>query len=85
VILSGCPQDALQAVSQRILNLVSSATIQWWGEELSIGILLGCTAAMPGDTVESLLQRAQPALTGNQLSLPVRAIAMRGADPSGKS
>jgi diguanylate cyclase (GGDEF)-like protein/PAS domain S-box-containing protein len=85
VILSGCAQDALQAVSQRILNLVSSATIQWWGEELSIGILLGCTAAIAGDSVESLLQRAQPALTGNQLALPARAVATGGADPSGKS
>jgi hypothetical protein len=34
VLLSGCREDALQAVSTRILKMMASATIQWWGEEL---------------------------------------------------
>jgi len=30
-ILMGCSEEALQTASQRILNMMASATIQWWG------------------------------------------------------
>jgi diguanylate cyclase (GGDEF)-like protein/PAS domain S-box-containing protein len=75
VILSGCVNDTLQAVSERMLTLMASATIQWWGEELSVGVSMGRTGALAGDTVESLLQRAQHALVGNQIAPPARAVA----------
>ncbi|MGC2019495.1 MAG: diguanylate cyclase [Candidatus Sulfotelmatobacter sp.] len=80
VILSGCREDALQAVSARILKMMASATIQWWGEELSVSVLIGCTGARTGDTVESILDRAQPALGGNQVALPARAVAVPAAN-----
>lgn len=84
VILSGCDEDALQSVSQRLLKMTATATIPWWGEELSVAISMGCTGALPGDTVESLLQRAQPALAENQAA-PGRALAVGVAHPSGKN
>jgi diguanylate cyclase (GGDEF)-like protein/PAS domain S-box-containing protein len=81
VILSGCGEDALQAVSARMLKMMAGATIQWWGEELSVTVSIGRTAAVAGDTIESLLHRAQDALSGNQVALPNRAAAADGANP----
>jgi PAS domain S-box-containing protein len=79
-ILSGCPEDALQTISARILKIVASATILWWGEELSVTVLIGCSGARTGDTVESILDRARPALGGNEVALPGRAVAAGAAD-----
>jgi diguanylate cyclase (GGDEF)-like protein/PAS domain S-box-containing protein len=81
-ILSGCGEDALQGVSDRMLKMMAGATIEWWGEELSVAVSLGRTGALAGDTIESLLQRAQHALRGNQVELPGRAAAAAGANPS---
>jgi diguanylate cyclase (GGDEF)-like protein/PAS domain S-box-containing protein len=73
LILSGCRYDALHVVSQRILNMASSATIHWWGEELSVTVSIGATVAVAGDNLDSLLRRAQQGLPGNPVSAPVRA------------
>ncbi len=84
VILSGCGVDAVQSVSQRVLNMMSSATIPWWGEELSAAVSMGRAGALAGDTVESLLQRAQPAHGETQATPPRRALAVGAPAPSGK-
>jgi GGDEF domain-containing protein len=65
VILSGCGEDALPSVCDRIFKMVASASIHWWGEELSVGVSMGRAGAVAGDTAESILQRAQPAPGGN--------------------
>jgi diguanylate cyclase (GGDEF)-like protein/PAS domain S-box-containing protein len=62
IILSGCGEDALQVVSDRILQMSVHATIEWWGEELSVTAVIGSAAALVGDSVESLLQRMHEAL-----------------------
>jgi hypothetical protein len=59
IILSGCDTESLKAVGERMLKMVARATIEWWGEELSVAVVMGCSNAIPGDTVESLLQRTQ--------------------------
>jgi PAS domain S-box-containing protein len=79
-ILSGCPEDALQTISARILKMMASATIQWWGEELSVTVLIGCAGARSGDTVESILDRAQPGHGGNQIALPSHTVAVEAAN-----
>jgi hypothetical protein len=84
VILSGCGEDAVQSVSQRVFKMLSSATIPWWGEELSVAVSMGRTGALAGDTVESLLQRAQPVLGENQAA-PGRALAAGVAHSSGRN
>jgi len=84
-ILSGCPEDALQAISARILKMMTSTTIQWWGEELSVKVLIGCAGARTGDNVESILDRAQPGLGGNQVALPGRAVAVGAANSRSKN
>src|ERR1022692_358568 len=84
VILSGCREEALQAVSQRISQMMANATIQWWGEELSIPVSIGRTCSLAGDTAESLLQRALPGLSANQAARPAAAAA-GGPNPSSRS
>jgi diguanylate cyclase (GGDEF)-like protein/PAS domain S-box-containing protein len=79
VILSGCGESALQAVCDRMLKMTASATIEWWGEELSVAVSIGRTAAAAGDTLDSLLQRAQHGLDPEQVA-PLAAAA--GANPS---
>lgn len=76
VILSGCGEAALEAVSERILRMTGRATIQWWGEELSVTVFIGSMAASPGDTAESLLLRAQEALNGNRPAARNRTVAI---------
>jgi diguanylate cyclase (GGDEF)-like protein/PAS domain S-box-containing protein len=83
-ILSGCGETALRVVSERMLKMTASATIRWWGEELSVRVSIGRTGAVAGDTIASLIQRAQPAINGNQAGLPVGAAAA-GANPSSRS
>jgi diguanylate cyclase (GGDEF)-like protein/PAS domain S-box-containing protein len=80
-ILNGCGDDALRAVSERMLKMTQRATIEWWGEELSVAVLIGSATALAGDNVESLLQRAQDALKRSNPALPTRAAAA-GANPS---
>jgi diguanylate cyclase (GGDEF)-like protein/PAS domain S-box-containing protein len=69
-ILSGCREDALQVVSQRILNMTASASIQWWGEQLSLAVAIGSTIAIPGDNLERLLQRTQRGLDESKGKAP---------------
>ena len=83
VILMGCGEKSLQDVSARILRMLSSATIKWWGEELSIAVSIGCTGAQPGDSVESILQRAKQTMGGNRVT-PPQAAAPAGTDLSTK-
>jgi diguanylate cyclase (GGDEF)-like protein/PAS domain S-box-containing protein len=80
VILSGCDQDALRAVSQRMLKMAVCASIEWWGEELSVAVLIGSTTAVVGDSAESLLLRTQEGLKHNEPS--TLAVPATGATPS---
>jgi diguanylate cyclase (GGDEF)-like protein/PAS domain S-box-containing protein len=85
VILSGCGETALRVVSERMLNMMASATIQWWGEELSVKVSIGRGGVVAGDTIDSLMRRAQPAISGNQVALPVGvAAAAAGVNPSSR-
>lgn len=83
VILSGCGKSALEAVTGRIFRMMSSATIKWWGEELSVAVSIGHACAVEGDTLASILQRAQSALNDGAAALPVaHAAAGAGAAKS---
>jgi hypothetical protein len=83
--LNGCGENALQAGSDRMFSLVAGATLQWWGQELSIGVSMGHTGVLAGDTIESLVERAQHGLGGNQVASPLsRAAAVGEQTPSGK-
>ncbi len=81
VILCGCREDALQVVTGRMRRMMSSNTIVWWGEQLRVKVSVGCAGAISGDSVESLLQRAQRGLGGIQAAEPV-VLAAGSTSPS---
>jgi diguanylate cyclase (GGDEF)-like protein len=81
-ILSGCSEEATHAISGRISSMLSSVSIKWWGEDLSVGVSVGCTQVLPGDAVELILHRAHKTLQANQPTLPARAAAAAGIDSS---
>jgi len=82
VILIGCGEAAMQSVSERMLRLMASATIEWWGEELSVAVSIGRAGAVAGDTPESIVQRALQALKDDPAVIPVRAVAASGNQSS---
>jgi diguanylate cyclase (GGDEF)-like protein/PAS domain S-box-containing protein len=82
LLLSGCDQDALPAVGARMLQMTARATIEWWGEELSAAVVMGCTSALTGDSPESLLQRTQDELDRSRSTASARAAANAGSSSS---
>ena len=68
VVLMGCSDEGLLSVGERILRMMASATIMWWGEHLSVAVSIGHSAAVEGDTVESLLRRAKCLTVENQVA-----------------
>lgn len=59
VILNGCSGDSLRAVSDRISRMLANDGIEWWGEKRSLAVSIGRAAAQPGDSSESMLERAR--------------------------
>lgn len=74
-ILSGCSEEALHAISGRISRMLSSVSIKWWGEELSVGVSVGCAQVLPGDAIELILHRAHKMQQAGQPTQPARAAA----------
>jgi diguanylate cyclase (GGDEF)-like protein len=61
--LVACPTaEALRSCAERLRRLVSMASVPWWGDRLSVTVSMGGTMVRPGDTVDSLLGRAEEAL-----------------------
>lgn len=59
VILANCGAAGVQSVYERTRRIMASAEIHWWGEVLSLPISIGYTSVELGDSVDSLVQRAQ--------------------------
>jgi diguanylate cyclase (GGDEF)-like protein/PAS domain S-box-containing protein len=72
VILSGCDEAALKTIGARMLKITARLTIQWWGEELSVAVLIGSTNALPGDNLELLLQRVEEGIHQSGSAHPER-------------
>src|ERR1017187_5872152 len=69
--LVACPAaDGLLSCAKRLKRLVSLASVPWWGDRLSVTVSLGGTMVRPGDTVESLLGRAEEALEATTAAHP---------------
>ena len=62
VILNGCRNEALQSVRERVRHMLANDSIEWWGERRSLRVSIGQVVAETGDTVESLMERAQVSL-----------------------
>jgi len=81
LILPGCDANALGTSCERIIRITASATIEWWGQELSTALSLGPVHAQEGDSVESIIERAQSVLRGKQPAESVPAPRSLGAVP----
>ena len=62
VILSGCREDALSVVRERIRRTLAGEGIEWWGERRSLPVSIGEASIQPEETLESIVERAQKSL-----------------------
>lgn len=60
-IVSDCSRVDLERAAHDIERIVGCSAIQWWGDSLSVEASVGRALVESGDTIESLLERAQPA------------------------
>src|SRR5689334_16336230 len=61
-LVVNCPAETLARLVFMLKRVISVAEISWWGERLGVTVSIGGAAVCPGDTVESLLARAESAL-----------------------
>lgn len=80
VILNGCREEALYSVRERLRRMLASAAIEWWGERRSLPVSIGQATAQSGDSIETLMARAQQSLPA---ALPGQAHAGSGNQSSG--
>ncbi len=87
VILNGCREEALHSVRERIRRMLANDGIEWWGERRSLPVSIGQATAEPGDTIESLIARAQESLDAVSAWRAQAAGAASGgsSSPSGDS
>ena len=74
-ILMDCGVAGMEEAGARMRKVVGCAGLQWWRDELSATISLGYSAAQTGDTMESLLERAQRSLEEKSASCVLAASA----------
>jgi len=74
-ILNECSLPDIERAAKRLKKAVTAAQIEWWGDQWTISASFGGAAARMGDTIESLLDRAEKSLVeslaagGNQVTV----------------
>jgi diguanylate cyclase (GGDEF)-like protein/PAS domain S-box-containing protein len=81
VILNGCQEQALCSVRERIRHMLANDSIEWWGERRSLRVSIGQATAVEGDSIETLMERAQKSL--NTTSAGFARAAASGNQSSG--
>jgi two-component system, cell cycle response regulator len=61
-ILINCGDPGVEHTWERIRKMVTCAGLRWWSDELLVTTSVGYATAQAGDTIESLLNRAQGSL-----------------------
>jgi diguanylate cyclase (GGDEF)-like protein/PAS domain S-box-containing protein len=61
-ILMSCGSGGAEKAGERIRKVVTSAGLQWWGDQLTVTTSAGYGIAQTGDTTDALVQRAQDSL-----------------------
>lgn len=64
-IVSGCREESIHTVRERLRRTLAGEAIEWWGERHSLPVTIGGAIAQPGDTMESLLERVQKSLAAS--------------------
>ncbi len=62
-ILTDCSEKEIVAVANRMRRTVSDSKLKWWGDDISVTASFGGTTARSGDTVETIVGRAERALS----------------------
>ncbi len=68
VLLTGCSEERLPSVRERVRRALAGESIEWWGERHSLPISIGQATGEPGDKSTSLIARAQASLRGTAAS-----------------
>ena len=79
-IVGKCAWTDLERAAQNVHQMANCSGIQWWDDQLSVRVSVGRAIVQPGDTVESLLERAFRDLGNNSPS----ATASSGGGQPGK-
>ncbi|HWB32213.1 MAG TPA: GGDEF domain-containing protein [Acidobacteriaceae bacterium] len=58
--------DSLHEHATRLLGLARTADFRWWGDRVPLTLSIGSSYALPADTLQSLLARAQQAMQSSQ-------------------
>ena len=64
-VLAECAQPNIEKTARRLKKMVSSSEVKWWGDKWPLSASFGGAAVHTGDTVESLLERAEKSLAGS--------------------
>ena len=57
-IVGNCAGADLARAAQNVHTMANCSGVQWWDDQLSVSVSVGRAIVQPGDTVESLLERA---------------------------
>jgi len=85
-ILPNCGGVGVEKAAERIRKVVTCAGLRWWGDELSVTTSIGHGIAQAGDTIDSLLNRAQGSLQQTSAKRTAAAgVGSQGSRSSSKS
>jgi diguanylate cyclase (GGDEF)-like protein/PAS domain S-box-containing protein len=82
VILVNCRDHGVEMTWERIRKMVTCAGLRWWSDELSVTTSVGFATAQEGDTIDSLLKRAQSSLQRSSLKKVAAAAGSQGSQAS---
>jgi len=81
MILNGSREEAVYTVRERLRRMLANDSIDWWGERRSVPVSIAVAIVQSGDSIESLLGRAQQAL--NAPSARLTRTTIGGSNSSG--
>jgi PAS domain S-box-containing protein/diguanylate cyclase (GGDEF)-like protein len=75
MILTDCNAKEIVAVAERMRGVVAASKLKWWGDDIAITASFGGTTVRTGDTVKTIVERAETALSqsseagGNRITI----------------
>ena len=81
-ILVNCHASGVQQTWERIRKMVTCAGLRWWSDQLTVTTSVGYATAQPGDTIDSLLHRAQGSLQQSSVKPAAAAASQSSAGSS---
>ena len=61
-VIAGCSTASLKRAAYSVNRLVESMAVRWWGDRIPVDVSVGGTIVQTGDSLESLVRRAEQAL-----------------------